>query len=134
MGDDGPFQRFERSEISQDEFYAEFGRRLSDVAFSNESYRRYCKRVGIGKPSVLLVRPTRSSRVCPQNVRSFRSGSISTGSRCVQELSLSLAGSLRQSLRLCLFTILHEQLWAMMMEPATEPDPLVVDAINSLRG
>lgn len=48
MGDDGPFQRFERSEISQDEFYAEFGRRLSDVAFSNESYRKYCKRVGIG--------------------------------------------------------------------------------------
>lgn len=47
MGDDGPFQRFERSEISQDDFYVEFGRRLSDVASSNDAYRKYCKRVKI---------------------------------------------------------------------------------------
>ncbi|GAA5953018.1 hypothetical protein JCM8115_002410 [Rhodotorula mucilaginosa] len=86
MGDEGPFQRFERSEISQDEFYAEFGRRLSDVAFCNQSYRKYCKRVGIECPKL------------PEQVN-----------------------------------IDGKQLWAMMMEPATEPDPLVVDAINSLR-
>ena len=60
MGDEGPFQRFERSEISQDEFYAEFGRRLSDVAFCNESYRKYCKRVGIGTPSSLRALSTTS--------------------------------------------------------------------------
>merc|ERR1711939_443178 len=39
MGDDGPFQRFERSEISQDEFYREFGARLSDVESGNDAMR-----------------------------------------------------------------------------------------------
>jgi len=50
MGDDGPFQRFERSEISQDEFYREFGARLSDVESGNKAYRVYCKRAGIECP------------------------------------------------------------------------------------
>ncbi|GAA5991590.1 hypothetical protein JCM10908_005777 [Rhodotorula pacifica] len=86
MGDSGPFQRFERSEISQDEFYADFGRRLSDVDFCNQTYRKYCKRVGIECPKL------------PERVN-----------------------------------IDGKELWAMMMEPATEPDALVVNAINSLR-
>ncbi|POY73480.1 hypothetical protein BMF94_3417 [Rhodotorula taiwanensis] len=86
MGDDGPFQRFERSEISQDDFYVEFGRRLSDVASSNDAYRKYCKRVKIPCPTL------------PEAVK-----------------------------------IDGKELWAMMMEPATEPDELVVNAINVLR-
>ncbi|BGP53161.1 hypothetical protein JCM8202_003676 [Rhodotorula sphaerocarpa] len=86
MGDDGPFQRFERSEISQEEFYREFGRRLSDVEANNAAYRKYCKRVGASVPEL------------PRSVQ-----------------------------------IDGKELWAMMMEPATEPDALVVNAINVLR-
>ncbi|KPV76736.1 uncharacterized protein RHOBADRAFT_34170 [Rhodotorula graminis WP1] len=50
MGDDGPFQRFERSEISQDDFYRDFGARLSDVDGGNKAYRVYCKRARIECP------------------------------------------------------------------------------------
>ncbi|GAA5892178.1 hypothetical protein JCM8208_001465 [Rhodotorula glutinis] len=50
MGDDGPFQRFERSEISQDDFYRDFGTRLSDVDSGNKAYRVYCKRARIECP------------------------------------------------------------------------------------
>lgn len=48
MGDDGPFQRFERGEMGQDEFCREFGARLGDVETNNRAYRLYCKRAGIG--------------------------------------------------------------------------------------
>lgn len=59
MGDDGPFQRFERSEISQDDFYRDFGARLSDVETGNKAYRVYCKRARIGASSFLGLFPRR---------------------------------------------------------------------------
>ncbi|BGP59314.1 hypothetical protein NBRC10512v2_000608 [Rhodotorula toruloides] len=86
MGDDGPFQRFERGEMGQDEFYREFGARLGDVETNNRAYRVYCKRAGIECPPL------------PQKVQ-----------------------------------IDGKELWGLMMDPATEPDPVVVEAINRLR-
>ncbi|BGP37055.1 hypothetical protein JCM10450v2_000964 [Rhodotorula kratochvilovae] len=86
MGDTGPFQRFERGEIAQDEFYAEFGAKLGDVETGNRAYRAYCKRAGIECPTL------------PTQVK-----------------------------------IDGKELWGMMMEPALEPDEVVVTAINRLR-
>ncbi|GAA6048038.1 hypothetical protein JCM3770_000160 [Rhodotorula araucariae] len=86
MGANGPFQRFERGEIGQDEFYAEFGAKLRDVDIGNAAYRAYCERAGIACPPL------------PTEVQ-----------------------------------IDGKELWGMMMEPALEPDELVVTAINRLR-
>ncbi|BGP29173.1 hypothetical protein JCM10296v2_000911 [Rhodotorula toruloides] len=86
MGDDGPFQRFERGQMGQDEFYREFGARLGDVETNNRAYRVYCKRAGIECPPL------------PEKVQ-----------------------------------IDGKELWGLMMDPATEPDPVVVEAINRLR-
>lgn len=53
MGDNGPFQRFERGEMAQDEFYREFGARLGDVETNNAAYRVYCQRAGISTSIVV---------------------------------------------------------------------------------
>ncbi|GAA5997095.1 HAD family hydrolase [Rhodotorula paludigena] len=86
MGEQGPFQRFERSEISQDDFYRDFGHRLSDVDKGNEAYKAYCKGARIDCPPL----PTK----------------------------VQIDG---------------KELWAMMMDPALEPDEIIVTAINRLR-
>ncbi|GJN87721.1 hypothetical protein Rhopal_000676-T1 [Rhodotorula paludigena] len=91
MGEQGPFQRFERSEISQDEFYRDFGRRLSDVDKGNEAYKAYCRGARIDCPPL------------PTNVQIDGKEDY------------------------------YAQLWAMMMDPALEPDEVVVTAINRLR-
>lgn len=72
MGDDGPFQRFERSEISQEEFYREFGRRLSEVEANNAAYRKYCKRVGACKSTLTETTVARQPDVSPR-LQLFRS-------------------------------------------------------------
>lgn len=83
MGDDGPFQRFERSEMSQEEFYREFGRRLSDVEANNAAYRKYCKRVGTCRSAftetTVSGRPNVSPRL--QLFRSCPEASRLTGKR-----------------------------------------------------
>lgn len=131
MGDDGPFQRFERSEISQDEFYREFGARLSDVESGNKAYRVYCKRAGIGALNLLYQIDLALTllRVLAQNARRCRPRCRLTARRCV----FSFPSSSRH-LRVLADAQHLPQLWGMMMAPALEPDELVVTAINRLRG
>lgn len=135
MGEQGPFQRFERSEISQDEFYRDFGRRLSDVDKGNEAYKAYCKGARIGAfPLDVFANSLYAdagSRVtdCPPLPTN-----VQIDGKEVRTIHLMRASDIELAVRSPLTEDYYAQLWAMMMDPALEPDEIIVTAINRLRG